>query len=345
MAPDIASTIFEKIKAADIFVGDVSFINQGAAGRPTPNPNVLVEMGFAAGRLGWEKIICVFNKASGSINDLPFDIRPRRVRAYELVEDQEKTEQRTMMVSVFKSDITDILHAPEKAVVEALQQMLSSLASELISIIILGDELDDRQIDPWFGSLRYECGATAHRLRDIASSDPAIRKNIAGDLEGLADALDEAATLQMHLGAWPQFEGLMKSVVEKATAIKQAHIDCVPLSKDSLSDVGSTITTIQRKLAGFASRAEDKASKGRLDDLQSEPSQLGARLLRLSHYNIDPIQPGLTQKVRQVGRELHLIETMQVYMDGGISIQAIVDRIKKTSGELTALVTTLNPQS
>jgi hypothetical protein len=44
-SPDIAATIFEKIKAADIFVGDVSFINQGATGRPTPNPNVLVELG------------------------------------------------------------------------------------------------------------------------------------------------------------------------------------------------------------------------------------------------------------------------------------------------------------
>src|ERR1043165_3134248 len=30
-SPDIAATIFDKIKAADIFVGDVSFINQGAA--------------------------------------------------------------------------------------------------------------------------------------------------------------------------------------------------------------------------------------------------------------------------------------------------------------------------
>jgi hypothetical protein len=80
-SPDIAATIFEKIKAADIFVGDVSVINQGATGRPTPNPNVLIELGYAAGRLGWDQIICVLSKATGSINDLPFDIRPRRVRA------------------------------------------------------------------------------------------------------------------------------------------------------------------------------------------------------------------------------------------------------------------------
>src|SRR3990167_5443512 len=46
-APDIASTIFAKITAADIFVADVSIINRPKKGRPTPNPNVLIELGYA----------------------------------------------------------------------------------------------------------------------------------------------------------------------------------------------------------------------------------------------------------------------------------------------------------
>lgn len=129
-SPDIANTIFEKIRRADIFMGDVSFINGDAPARHTPNPNVLVELGYAAGCLGWDRIVCVFNLATGEINDLPFDIRQRRVRGYELREGQKKADQRKILVAVLKGDIADILHAPEEAEAEELQELLSSLAPE-----------------------------------------------------------------------------------------------------------------------------------------------------------------------------------------------------------------------
>jgi hypothetical protein len=341
-SPDIAATIFEKIKAADIFVGDVSFINQGATGRPTPNPNVLVELGYAAGRLGWDQIICVFNKATGSINDLPFDIRPRRVRAYELVEGQDKADQRKALVSVLKADITDILHAPDKAEAKARQQLLSTLASELIPVLILGDELEERSTNPWFDSMVSQFSSTADALRHMAASDTAVRHSMASELEELANALDEAANLPMHFESWPEFERLVTAAVQKATAIKQARIDGMPLSEESLTEIKSTINTIQRKLAGLSARAEEIANQGRLDDLQSQPSQLGHTLLRVGHYNIDAIQPGLAQKVRNVGRELHLVETMPVYCDGGVSVQAIVDRIRRNSEELAEIVKAVN---
>ena len=63
-APDIASTIFEKIDAAKVFVCDVSII--GLSGdRTTPNPNVLLELGYAVRALGWRSIIMVLNAAYG----------------------------------------------------------------------------------------------------------------------------------------------------------------------------------------------------------------------------------------------------------------------------------------
>lgn len=80
--PEIANTIFGKIDNALIFVADVSIINSGTQGRPCPNPNVLIELGYAARHLGWENIVCVFNTAYGRIEDLPFDLRHRRVLTY-----------------------------------------------------------------------------------------------------------------------------------------------------------------------------------------------------------------------------------------------------------------------
>jgi hypothetical protein len=78
--PDIAATIFRKIDECHIFVGDVSIINpKTRTGRKTPNPNVLLELGYAAKKLTWDNVICVFNTAFGKTEDLPFDLRLRRL--------------------------------------------------------------------------------------------------------------------------------------------------------------------------------------------------------------------------------------------------------------------------
>jgi len=82
--PDITESIFDKINKCDFFIADISIINSKSRKyRKTPNPNVLVELGYAAKKLGWNKIICVFNTEFGKISDLPFDLRNRRILPYE----------------------------------------------------------------------------------------------------------------------------------------------------------------------------------------------------------------------------------------------------------------------
>ena len=56
-APDIARAILEKIAAADLIVADISIINGDRDGRRTPNPNVLIELGYALCALGPERVV------------------------------------------------------------------------------------------------------------------------------------------------------------------------------------------------------------------------------------------------------------------------------------------------
>ncbi|QEC51951.1 hypothetical protein EDD80_1185 [Anseongella ginsenosidimutans] len=94
-SPDIATTILAKIAAADIFVADISIINRGSSGRETPNPNVLIELGYALRVLNFERIVLTFNLAYGKIGSLPFDLRGRRVMTYTLTENSnERSEER-----------------------------------------------------------------------------------------------------------------------------------------------------------------------------------------------------------------------------------------------------------
>jgi len=94
--------------------------------------------------LGWDHIICVFNKTTGNVDNLPFDIRPRRVKAYELVQDQDKSEQRKALVSALRDEIKSILHAPDLVAQAALQQLISGLAGVIIPVILYGSELEER---------------------------------------------------------------------------------------------------------------------------------------------------------------------------------------------------------
>jgi hypothetical protein len=82
--PDIANTIYEKIGMSDIFIADVSIIGRTAPAdaakkvKSMPNPNVLLELGYAAAKLGWERLVLVMNTAFGAPEELPFDLKNRR---------------------------------------------------------------------------------------------------------------------------------------------------------------------------------------------------------------------------------------------------------------------------
>ncbi len=79
-SPHVAETIFRKIRECDAFVADLTFTGKRAdeQASPVPNPNVLIEYGYALGELKHERIIAVFNEEFGSCDDLPFDIKHRR---------------------------------------------------------------------------------------------------------------------------------------------------------------------------------------------------------------------------------------------------------------------------
>lgn len=74
--PPVVDTIFRKIDAAAVFVSDLTFVGTRINGRPTPNPNVLIEYGWALRSLGHPHIVAVMNTAYGkpTRENLPFDL-------------------------------------------------------------------------------------------------------------------------------------------------------------------------------------------------------------------------------------------------------------------------------
>lgn len=79
-SPPIVETILEKISNAAVFVPDLTFVGTSSAGRALPNPNVLIEYGWALNVLGHKRIVSVMNTAFGepTAETMPFDMRHLR---------------------------------------------------------------------------------------------------------------------------------------------------------------------------------------------------------------------------------------------------------------------------
>lgn len=84
-SPNIVTTLFSKIDNSDLFIADLSlcFSENQKGEKKSPNPNVLLELGYAVKTLGWERVICLCNTEYG--DDYPFDIAHNRITNYTLV--------------------------------------------------------------------------------------------------------------------------------------------------------------------------------------------------------------------------------------------------------------------
>jgi hypothetical protein len=117
--PPIVETIFKKIDGALAYVADLTFVGERRDGRPTPNPNVLVEYGWALKSLGHARIITVMNTAYGVPSDdsLPFNMKhllwPIPYHLPEGSDDKVKQEVRKNLVGAFEKAIRAIFESAE----------------------------------------------------------------------------------------------------------------------------------------------------------------------------------------------------------------------------------------
>jgi hypothetical protein len=112
-SPPIFETILAKIDRSAVFVPDLTFVGTRASGQPTPNPNVLIEYGYALKCLTHSQIVGVMNTAHGRPEDLPFDLRHHRHPiTYELPDgasDEERRAARERLAGDLETAVRNVL--------------------------------------------------------------------------------------------------------------------------------------------------------------------------------------------------------------------------------------------
>jgi predicted nucleotide-binding protein len=138
--PEIAESILQKIEKSDLFICDLTIttesINEDGDLRSSPNPNVLIELGYAVAKLGWERIITIMNAAYGNPQKLPFHLKHRRFPiVYNLSKtsankdaDKVKSELSQIISSsiktALKSSLETKLHPKDERVLDELEHIL-----------------------------------------------------------------------------------------------------------------------------------------------------------------------------------------------------------------------------
>lgn len=216
---------------------------------------------------------------------------------------------------------------PEEA---ASREWVRRLVEALVPVLVLGDEADQRMAEPWFGMWRAQFKQSAEQLRELLAEDsvPMPHEN---EVRHLVSLLDEVANLRMTMGCAPRVSALVKEATRTADGVWTALIGGLQLGFGGKNAARPLVHKAIRKLDDLAKRARVLLFTGSADEFQAGVAEAGLDLLRASIIYLRSETPTLASELRDIGRQLHLVEAERLYMDGGQSqlrLMAQVGRLR-----------------
>lgn len=200
-SPDIAQTIFSKIDDCDIFIADVSAVCQyeitdkdgNKKVKYMPNPNVMLELGYATHVVGWENVICVLNADYGAPEDMPFDIASRRLTPFSLKDGKSKGEAKRYIKGVIQDTVENILVNGKRVRTGFSDLRLGSFVDGTISDLLHPIEISkSSSFVKQRGQIIEECLELIEQIRSIKITEPsellsAEEENISAEEETVGE--------------------------------------------------------------------------------------------------------------------------------------------------------------
>lgn len=226
---------------------------------------------------------------------------------------------------------------PEEA--DPLAEFYGGLISGVRELLLWTGELEQRNVNPWLDSLMWMLKEHGGDLRRLAATDSAIDLGLKERLEALSDKADIAGNHRLTLGgeSWAKFKQLVADVEESALLLKREVIDVLEVDDRVRDSAIEDLQQASRELETLERRAHQLIEQGRRQELQNEVAILGRNVTRLSYWGLDREPVNLVQRLRKVGRELHVLETLRI-TSGGLELATLLDGIRNGSRELQDIV-------
>jgi ATP-dependent DNA helicase RecG len=214
---------------------------------------------------------------------------------------------------------------------------LSALADALANIRRWSDtDSEMRSLKPWVEEWSTEAGLYASKLRDLAVSNWATETHADERLEAMADKLDEVAQFQHYLSGGRSFDEACEVAGSAATDLMRDLVDPVQVSGETQHQVLEAIAKHARKLAQAWARASKNIFDGRVERAQQEAYEIGKQITKWSYFRISLVSDSTLSDLRRIGLCLVQLAARRVYMDGGASLQHIVDEAQVLVNDLNA---------
>lgn len=309
-SPDITTSIFKKIDKASAFLADVSIVHRSPNGRSAPNPNVLIELGYALKTLSAQRVILVFNLASGEISDLPFDLKSRRVLTYHLSQDSSSIPDREHIESSLRDAIVEILKLGSAEEFSRNSKFATELLAKLVHVLTLGEETPRIELKPWLDKVEQEFRGASRWLREANSSHLADELELSFDIDNLANLLDKVARHYHTFGDHDEYAEKVQKVVEGARALRDKLLQHGPLDENSREQITHLLGELSRRLHNWVVRFETATDEdyNLFEDLLESLTDIGFQLEQISCYPLDWSVPDLRMQLRTLGQDLHLIQ-------------------------------------
>lgn len=310
-SPDIVSVILNKIEAGDACVFDVSIATRGDR-RVAPNPNVLIELGYAMKTHSSERVILIFNTAFGAREELPFDLRHKRVLSYHA---EDKDESLATVRSDLARELRGALelvyiHLDENRFSRDEHEFYIVLYNNITSFLDAVAEDRHRQLQPWSTLFFSDCGSTASHLAELAADDVAgSHPDLVGNLKSLGQRLSAISHIERGIGPQHELDNAVHSAAAEAQALIHSCLPALEIRLRKMDRAKEKRLHARRAVDQFeilALSLEQRDMKS-LKNTRRELSKIGRELLQVSHRLL-PVKDPDALLFRQAGHALHLSE-------------------------------------
>ena len=281
----------------------------------------------------------VFNERFGKVEDLPFDLRLKRTLSYSLGEDSEPKEARDKLQSLLENALRLIFESSrESAHARQLSGYVSNVIPELISFLMLGNQMEERDLNPWFDTAQSQFEINARTIRDLAIREEADSLGVGDELRQLAALIDEIVDHRSAMGQqnWNEYLAKTKAATDSAQNLLHKILSLASVDSVSAREVVALIPEASRWISSLAREAQkelDIQDYRIWEELRDKAVEEGAKLLRLSYYDLSAL--GIDQmRLRKLAIQIHQLELMEQRTMSREVIDGCLNAIVRLSGEL-----------